>query len=76
MLDYNKLSKQFDEILFSHTKEDLENWLKLDKQKLLDELSKGSEVLYPYNNYSIINPTPNNNLGIEITSPNDYPMAA
>lgn len=36
-LDYIQMSKDFDEILQSHSKEDIEKWLEIDNNRLLTE---------------------------------------
>lgn len=77
MLDYNQLSKEFDEILATHSKDFLEEWLALDQQKLEEELTQGKEVLYPYNNYTIVEASFVNNKALDDSFfDNSYSTAA
>jgi len=48
MLDLDKIRKQFNEILYSFTKEDLENWLKFarerEERERLEELNEEESI--------------------------------
>jgi len=49
MLDIEKLEKQFDEILYSFSKEDLQNWLKFarerEEKQRIEQFTEGKSLL-------------------------------
>jgi hypothetical protein len=69
MLDYNALSKQFDELLASFSAKDFRTWLDFDNQRLFEEefasdfknqqlleegFSHGKAVLCQYNRFELV----------------------
>lgn len=60
MLDIKKLEKQFDEILNSFTKEDLEQWLAFaDRRDMICSLVNSEEATrINFETYSIVNVKP------------------
>jgi hypothetical protein len=76
MLDYEKLTKQFDEILASITKEELRDWIEFVKRRMAENLMTGETIILESSDTIIISIT-NDNLMEIATNENDaYAMAA
>ena len=77
MLDINALNTQFDEILQSFQKKDIQEWLlNIEEKELLEKLKKGAIVTLNFDTYQVVHVkfTANceNNMGENI----NYALAA